>query len=50
MDYARGQLFYHYTTRAAAFEGILPNGELWFSPYSRMRDPVANRRPRPVGH
>jgi hypothetical protein len=50
MNYDRGQLFYHYTTRCAAFGGILPSGELRFSQYSRMRDPLENQRPRPIGH
>lgn len=50
MNYDRGRLFYHYTTRSAAFEGILPSGELRFSQYSRMRDPLENKRPRPIGH
>jgi hypothetical protein len=35
--------FYHYTTRDAAFEHILPRRELRFSPYSSMRDPLENK-------
>jgi hypothetical protein len=49
MNYDHAQLFYHYTTRCATFGGILPNGELRFSQYSRMRDPRENKRPRPIG-
>jgi len=32
----------HYTTAEAAFEHIVPSGELRLSPYSRMRDPLEN--------
>lgn len=44
MDETPGSLFFHYTTREAAFEHILPTRSLAFSPYSRMRDPLENRR------
>jgi len=35
--------FYHYTTREAAFEHILPRRELRLSPYLNMRDPLENK-------
>jgi hypothetical protein len=44
MDETPGSLFFHYTTREAAFEHILPRRSLAFSPYSTMRDPLENRR------
>ena len=36
----------HYTRAATAFTHILPTGLLQMNPYSRMRDPFENRRPR----
>jgi hypothetical protein len=33
----------HYTTAEAAFEHIIPWGELLMNPYARMRDPLENR-------
>lgn len=33
----------HYTTAAAAFEHIIPTGELRMSPYHLMRDPAENK-------
>jgi hypothetical protein len=38
-----GQFVYHYTTRAAAFEHILPSGQLRLSSLRRLRDPVENK-------
>jgi len=38
-----GQFVYHYTTRAAAFEHILPSGQLRMSSLRRLRDPVENK-------
>jgi Protein of unknown function (DUF2971) len=38
-----GQFAYHYTTRAAAFEHILPCGQLRLSSLVRLRDPVENK-------
>ena len=38
-----GEVLFHYTTREAAFEHILPTGRLRFSPYSEMRDPLENK-------
>jgi hypothetical protein len=35
--------FFHYTTRDAAFGGILPSGKLRMSRYSTMRDPLENK-------
>ena len=34
-----GTVLCHYTTSAAAFDSILTERQLRFSPYSRMRDP-----------
>jgi hypothetical protein len=42
MDDLAGTLC-HYTTADAAFEHIIPSGELRMSPYARMRDPLENR-------
>jgi hypothetical protein len=39
----REGLLAHYTTASAAFEHILPSGELRLSPYRMMRDPVENK-------
>jgi Protein of unknown function (DUF2971) len=36
----RDNFFFHYTTRAAAFEHILPTQKLKFSSYAEMRDPL----------
>jgi Protein of unknown function (DUF2971) len=36
--------FFHYTTREAAFEHIIPRRTLRFSPYGQMRDPLENKR------
>ncbi len=38
------QYFFHYTTREAAFEHILPARQLRLSPYESMRDPLENKR------
>lgn len=35
-----GELLYHYTTAATAFEHILPDGKIRLNPYERMRDPL----------
>ena len=35
-----GDYLYHYTTREAAFEHILPDRTLLLSPAHRMRDPL----------
>jgi hypothetical protein len=43
MEFKRDQFFFHYTTREAAFEHILPTGRLRFSRYEHMRDPLENR-------
>jgi hypothetical protein len=42
MDDLAGALC-HYTTADAAFEHIIPSGQLRMSPYARMRDPLENR-------
>jgi hypothetical protein len=36
----------HYTRAETAFAHILPRGRLLMNPYSRMRDPHENKRPR----
>lgn len=36
--------FFHYTTREAAFGGILPSRLLRLSPYGAMRDPLENQQ------
>lgn len=36
--------FFHYTTREAAFGGILPSRFLRLSPYGAMRDPLENQQ------
>ncbi|HEY2719676.1 MAG TPA: DUF2971 domain-containing protein [Solirubrobacteraceae bacterium] len=38
-----GQFIYHYTTRRAAFEHIVPSMSLRLSQLSRLRDPVENK-------
>ena len=38
-----GEYFFHYTTRDAAFGGILPNRTLRLSSYGKMRDPLENQ-------
>jgi len=38
-----GRCLFHYTTRDAAFEHILPKKQLRFSPYTEMRDPLENK-------
>jgi hypothetical protein len=38
-----GQFVYHYTTRNAAFEHILPSGQLRMNSLRRLRDPVENK-------
>jgi hypothetical protein len=43
MDYPPGQCFFHYTTRKAAFEHILPEKKLRFSLYRNMRDPLESQ-------
>ena len=42
-DFDTANCFFHYTTREAAFEHILPSGKLRFSTYERMRDPMENK-------
>mgnify|MGYP001042905651 CR=1 FL=1 len=44
-----GQFLYHYTTRSAAFDHVLPTGRIRFSPYKSMRDPLENKLPIMVG-
>lgn len=39
-----GKYFFHYTTREAAFGGILPSRSLRLSPYWAMRDPLENQQ------
>ncbi len=39
----RRDLLAHYTTASAAFEHIVPSGELRLSPYRYMRDPAENK-------
>lgn len=41
--------FFHYTTREAAFQHILPTGKLRFSTLERMRDPLENKEWRWTG-
>ncbi len=43
IDLETSKCFFHYTTREAAFEHILPTGRLRFSTYERMRDPMENK-------
>lgn len=43
MQFPHNDYFFHYTTRDAAFEHILPSKTLRFSPYDRMRDPLENK-------
>jgi DUF2971 family protein len=43
----REGLLAHYTDASAAFEHILPTGELRLSPYRLMRDPAENKDIRP---
>ena len=38
-----GQFVYHYTTSNAAFEHILPSGQLRMNSLRRLRDPVENK-------
>jgi hypothetical protein len=38
-----GEFAYHYTTSEAAFDRILPSGQLRMSPLARLRDPVENK-------
>jgi hypothetical protein len=45
MDLEAGSYFFHYTTREAAFEYILPERQLRLSPYARMRDPLKAQAP-----
>ena len=49
MELERGENFFHYTTKAAAFEHILPTGKLRFSRYLDMRDPLENKLWRFIG-
>lgn len=44
-DLEPGSCFFHYTSREAAFEHILPERRLRFSPYKRMRDPLEAQAP-----
>jgi hypothetical protein len=41
--YSPDEFFFHYTSRDAAFGGILPSGKLLMSRYSTMRDPLENK-------
>lgn len=41
--------FFHYTTREAALEHIVPTRKLRFSPYEQMRDPLESRPPQFTG-
>ena len=41
--YEDGTWLFHYTTRRAAFEDILPKKRMRFSPYTEMRDPLENK-------
>jgi hypothetical protein len=43
IDLETSDCFFHYTTREAAFEHILPTAQLRFSTYERMRDPLESR-------
>lgn len=43
--YERDQCFFHYTTRCAAFEHIIPSRQLRLSPFSQMRDPLEAKLP-----
>jgi hypothetical protein len=43
IDLETSDCFFHYTTREAAFEHILPTQRLRFSAYEQMRDPLENR-------
>jgi len=43
IDLETSDCFFHYTTREAAFEHILPTGQLRFSTYEQMRDPLESR-------
>jgi hypothetical protein len=46
-----GELLFHYTTAATAFEKILPDGKIRLSPYSLMRDPLeAQHWPEPSAY
>src|ERR1700748_2834123 len=42
IDLETGRCFFHYTTREAAFDHILPTRQLRFSTYEQMRDPLEN--------
>jgi hypothetical protein len=43
VEFVLGEYFFHYTSREAAFGGILPDGSLRLSPYRVMRDPLENQ-------
>ena len=43
MDLDTTKCFFHYTTRDAAFEHILPTGKLRFSKLEQMRDPMESK-------
>ena len=43
MQFRRGDFFFHYTSREAAFDHILPTGRLRLSPYDRVNDPLENQ-------
>src|ERR1700758_1592285 len=45
LDLEAGDYFFHYTTREAAFEHILPERQLRLSLYLRMRDPLEAQAP-----
>jgi hypothetical protein len=49
MYVASDDLFFHYTTREAAFEHILPEQRLRLSPYFKMRDPMESKAPNLPG-
>jgi hypothetical protein len=46
-----GELLFHYTQAATAFEHILPGGKIRLNPYARMRDPLeAQHWPEPAAY
>jgi hypothetical protein len=49
IDLDTPKCFFHYTTREAALEHIVPSGKLRFSTYERMRDPLESRPPQFTG-
>jgi hypothetical protein len=43
IDLETADCFFHYTTREAAFDHIIPTRQLRFSTYEQMRDPLESR-------